>query len=145
MTRLVTCRILPAALGLAALACTLVLRPVPVHAGVAAFAKTAGAYEMPIEAAGLASLPEARLDTTTAELFVAYRYATGTAQRTGAMTLRPARGRPAHYVGRWRTVEDDGTVYAGDLYLDFAADGTAVGAYTFGAAGYGTAIRRRGG
>ena len=99
---------------------------------------------MPIEAAGLASLPEVHLDATTAELFVAYRYTTGTAQRAGEMTLQPATDDPSHYTGNWRTVEDDGTVYAGELYFDFADDGTATGEYSFGGRQYAIAIERKG-
>ena len=98
---------------------------------------------MPIEAAGLASLPEVRLDADSGELFVAYRYAAGDAQRAGGMTLLPDPGDANRYRGRWRTVEDSGVVYAGELYLDFDSDGTARGEYTFNGSDYAIGIRRR--
>ena len=122
-------------LAFTALMLTPLAQSSPPSTEVKAFAKTPDAFEMPIEAAGLASLPEVRLDADSGELFVAYRYAAGDAQRAGGMTLLPDPGDANRYRGRWRTVEE--------LYLDFDSDGTARGEYTFNGSDYAIGIRRR--
>lgn len=36
-----------------------------------------------------------------------------------------------HYEGNWKTVANNGHVYQGPLFLDFASDGSARGVYQF--------------
>ena len=115
--------------------------PPVIHPGVAAFAKAYPAFEMPIDGAGLATIPSVGLDAAGA-LTIAYRYRSEGEDRAGEMTLRP-RERPGVYRGSWRTEATNGNVYAGELTLRFADDGTAAGTYTYAGAEYGIAIRRR--
>lgn len=130
-----------AAAALAALTCAdAVPSSTPPHPGVLAFAKTYAAYEMPIDGAGLASIPSAHVDSAGA-LTVAYRYRSDGENRAGAMTLRPTSAGSNHYEGQWRTGATNGNAYAGDLHLDFADGGTAAGQYTYAGSACGIAIR----
>ena len=91
----------------------------------------------------MASIPAARLDTLTGRLLIDYAYRSEGEQRAGQMQLMASAKTPSRYEGSWRTEATNGNTYAGDLYLDFAKDGSAEGEYTFGGASYEIGIRWR--
>jgi hypothetical protein len=104
------------------------------------FLETFGEYELEIQAAGVATIPSVSR-SADGHLTIAYRYQADGERRTGRMTLTP---RTEHrYEGDWRTIADTGQVYEGTLWLVFAADGTAVGAYLFAGQHYRIAVNDR--
>ncbi|MFS4492193.1 hypothetical protein [Maribacter sp. 2308TA10-17] len=92
------------------------------------------AYEMDIQAAGIASIPVARLSEGKT-LYIEYVYASGGENRNGKMTLM-LNPKSKRFEGGWKTLADNGNSYEGDMYFVFTADGQASGFYTFGGADY---------
>jgi hypothetical protein len=98
------------------------------------------AYEMDIQAAGLATIPTASL-AADGSLTLSYRYESEGEKRRGSMTLA-SRGEN-QYAGHWKTDAHTGNVYQGTLHFTFAADGTATGSYRFDGRDYAITIRKR--
>jgi hypothetical protein len=101
--------------------------------GVETFITNFKAYHFDIQAAGIANLPMASL-SKEGVLEIDYTYRSEGENRTGKMQL--TKTKPNHFKGNWKTNADNGNVYQGSLYLDFATNGTAKGFYKYGGSDY---------
>lgn len=98
------------------------------------------AYEMAIQAAGVASIPEAAI-LENGDLYVVYAYTSGGENRKGNMTLADQSNN--RFEGHWKTDADNGNSYQGTLYVVFDASGNGKGYYQFGGQDYEIAISKK--
>ncbi len=91
-------------------------------------------YQMDIQSAGIATIPNATLSDKGA-LHIEYAYNSEGEKRNGEMTLL-LNLKSKRYEGGWKTVADSGNIYQGDLYFKFEKDGQANGFYQFGGINY---------
>ena len=107
---------------------------------VAVFISNFANYSMDIQAAGIASIPDAKL-AENGELFIEYIYTSGGENRECKMTLF---SRCNHrYEGNWKTDADNGNSYDGTLYFVFDERGNAKGVYKYGGGDYDITILKK--
>ncbi|WP_299245986.1 hypothetical protein [uncultured Aquimarina sp.] len=97
-------------------------------------------YEMDIEAAGLATIKDAKL-VMEGELYIAYAYVSGNENRNGKMTLLLTD--EDRLKGNWKTNADNGNSYNGSLYFTFSENGEASGHYKYGGTDYKITILKK--
>jgi len=92
------------------------------------FLKNYHHYEMPIEAAGLASITSARV-LNTDQIRIEYKYEAENESRSGYMLLNETSNH--RYEGNWHTTAHNGNSYKGTLHFVFSPNGEAKGKYLY--------------
>jgi len=90
-------------------------------------------YEMPIEAAGLASITSARV-LNSDQIRIEYKYEAGNESRSGYMLLNETSNH--RYEGTWHTNAHNGNSYKGTLHFVFSPNGEAKGKYLYAGNNY---------